>query len=78
MANTPMDWSTGAAGRNAPQPGRTPQSCHWGDPTLNTAFPVWLSAWDAPWSCTHPSHTGPLDTTETCGRCRDWRERQRS
>lgn len=78
MANSPMDRSTAAATRNASQPARTPQSCRWGDATLNTAYPHWLGAWDAPWTCTHPAHTGPLDTTETCGHCRDWGPRERS
>jgi hypothetical protein len=78
MANSPMDRSIGALGRTASPPVRTPQSCRWGDATLYTTFPVWLSAWDAPWTCTHPAHTGPLDTTETCGYCRDWRPHERS
>jgi hypothetical protein len=78
MANSPMDRSIGAAGRNASQAVRTPQSCRWGDATLYTAFPQWLTAWDAPWTCTHPAHPGPLDSTETCGSCRDWRPRERS
>ena len=65
MANTPMDRSTGAGSRHAPQPVRTPQSCRWGAPTLYTAFPEWLSAWDAPWTCRHSAHPGPLETVET-------------
>jgi hypothetical protein len=78
MAKTPMDWSTGAPLRNASAPRLTPQACRWGESTLNTTFPEWLSAWDAPWSCRHPAHTGPLETIETCATCPDWRPREPS
>jgi hypothetical protein len=74
MADVPMDRSTGAASH----PVRTPQSCRWGDSTLYTAYPEWLSAWDAPWSCRFPTHTGPLETADTCSTCPDWRPRERS
>ena len=68
---------TGAADnlRNPSPPGRAPQSCHWGEPTLFLAHPFWLSAWDAPWSCSCPAHTGPLELTDTCTRCPDWKAR---
>ena len=79
MAETPMDPSTGAAASptNASGPRRTPQACRWGDSTLYMAFPEWLSAWDSPWSCRHPAHSGPLETVETCTVCPDWRPRER-
>lgn len=74
MAELRMDAVTGPADtlRSAPTPGRTPQSCRWGAPTLYLAFPDWLSAWDSPWSCRHPSHQGPLETVDTCTTCPDW------
>jgi len=78
MADRPMDRSIGAANRNAANYVRTPQACRWGDSTLYTAFPEWLSAWDAPWSCRHPAHEGPLETVETCTKCPDWRPRDHS
>lgn len=74
MADTPVDPSTGAASNpgSASGPGRAPQACRWGYSTLYMAFPEWLSAWDAPWSCRHPAHPGPLETVETCTACPDW------
>ena len=79
MDRLPMDAMTGAAAdpSNASEPRlrRTPQSCHWGETTLFLAYPVWLSAWDSPWSCTHRAHTGPLDFPETCTACPDWKRR---
>ena len=72
-----MDTLTGASGtlRNPSPPGPSPQACHWGETTLFLAYPVWLSAWDFPWSCSHPAHTGPLEATDTCTRCLDWTPR---
>ena len=80
MDRLPMDVMTGAADTlsNAVRPRRTPQSCHWGRTTLFLAYPEWLSAWDSPWSCSHPSHEGPLETTESCASCPDWTRRERS
>lgn len=68
----PMDRSIGAAA-NACGPRRTPQACRWGDSTLDQPFPAWLSAWDSPWTCCHPAHSGPLETVDTCATCRDWK-----
>jgi len=77
MEETPMDATTGAADTpgQAPRPRRNPQSCRWGESTLYQTFPEWLSAWDSPWSCRHPVHTGPLETVDTCTACRDFRPR---
>lgn len=69
----PMDRSIGAAASPASGSKRTPQSCRWGDATLYQAYPEWLSAWDDPWTCCHPAHSGPLETVETCSTCPDWR-----
>lgn len=72
-----MDTLTGAEDllNNASRPRRTPQSCRWGQPTLFLAYPQWLSAWDLPWSCSHPAHAGPLEATDTCATCPDWTPR---
>ena len=79
MAKTPMDWSTGVPfGNNPPITRHGPQDCRWGDSTLYTAYPEWLSAWDAPWTCRHAAHAGPLETAETCATCPDWRPRDSS
>jgi hypothetical protein len=72
MAETPMDSTIGAAANLAPGPKRTPQTCRWGDLTLFQPFPEWLSAWDSPWMCHHPAHSGPLETVDTCAPCPDW------
>jgi hypothetical protein len=69
----PMDRSIGAAANLASGSKRTPQACRWGDATLYQPFPEWLSAWDAPWTCCHPAHSGPLETVDTCTTCPDWR-----
>lgn len=78
MAQTPMDRSTGASLRNASTPRQAPQACRWGDATLYTTFPEWLNAWEAPWTCRHPAHAGPLETVETCAVCSDWQPREPS
>ena len=72
----PMDRSIGAAANPAPVAKRTPQACRWGDATLDRPFPEWLSAWDDPWTCRHPAHSGPLETVDTCLTCPDWRPAQ--
>ena len=80
MDKFPMDATTGAAEtlRNAVGVRRAPQSCRWGETTLFLAYPDWLSAWDSPWSCSHPSHKGPLETAESCATCPDWTRGERS
>jgi hypothetical protein len=72
-----MDALTGAAETlsTPSRPRRTPQSCRWGQTTLFLAYPAWLYAWDAPWSCGHQAHPGPLEVTDTCAICPDWRPR---
>jgi hypothetical protein len=70
-----MDVFTGAGSRPHTPPRRTPQSCRWGESTLFLAYPEYLSAWDSPWSCGHPSHTRTLDATEMCDTCPEWAPR---
>jgi hypothetical protein len=69
-----MDDLTGAAAafRKLSPPKHTPQSCHWGQPTLFLAFPEWLGAWDVPWTCCHPARSGPLETIAVCTTCPLW------
>lgn len=75
-----MDVSTGAADlpNKSRVPLRVPQCCHWGESTLFLTYPEWLSAWDCPWTCTHPAHPGPLETVDTCATCPDFRPPPRS
>jgi hypothetical protein len=78
MAETPMERSIGAAANLASGPTKqTPQGCRWGDSTLYQPFPEWLSAWDAPWTCRHPAHCGPLETVDICTACPDWKSAER-
>jgi hypothetical protein len=75
MDRKPMDSLTGAAGTTSSHASSLtngPQSCRWGQPTLFLDYPVWLYAWDSPWTCGHPAHPGPLETAETCASCRHW------
>ena len=69
----PMDRSIGAAANLTSSPRQTPHTCFWGDSTLYQPLPEWLNAWDAPWTCRHSAHPGPLDTIDTCTTCPDWR-----
>ena len=80
MDKFPMETTAGASNTlsNAVGPRRTPQSCACGQTTLFLAYPEWLSAWDSPWSCSHPAHTGPLETVESCTTCPEWTQRERS
>jgi hypothetical protein len=71
----PMDRSIAASRASGLKP--APHACRWGDATLYQQFPEWVHAWDAPWTCRHPAHSGPLETTDTCAACRDWRPRER-
>ena len=73
----PMDRTIGAA-TNLNSPKQTPQACCWGDSTLYQPLPEWLNAWDAPWTCRHPGHPGPLETIDTCLNCSDWRSAKTS
>ena len=75
MADSPMDRSITAT-NVASGPRHTPQACRWGAPTLTLRFPEWVSAWDAPWTCRHPAHSGPLETAETCATCPEWNSRR--
>jgi hypothetical protein len=74
MASTHMDPSVGATSsfEHASDTRRTAHACRWSYSTLYLSFPDWLDAWDTPWSCRHPAHTGPLETVETCATCPHW------
>jgi hypothetical protein len=49
-------------------------SCKWGVPTLFLAKPVWLEAWDTPWSCVRVKPR-PLESTDECAQCPNWTPR---
>lgn len=47
-------------------------SCRWAIQTLFLRSPLWLQAWDCPWSCLRDSEPRPLETTEECVSCARW------
>ncbi len=47
-------------------------TCRWATPTLFMSRPLWLTAWDAPWTCTYRETPNPLDTTDPCATCVNW------
>jgi hypothetical protein len=44
-------------------------TCRWAVPTLFFAPPIWLYAWDAPWTCIRGGEPRVLGSTDQCGRC---------
>lgn len=50
-------------------------TCRWAMPTLFLPAPVWLSAGEAPWTCTRTAYARALETTEVCVDCPHWRPR---
>ena len=50
-------------------------TCRWARPTLFLSLPLWLDAWDAPWTCTRDGTARPLESTESCATCSGWESR---
>jgi hypothetical protein len=50
-------------------------NCRWGTPTLFLSGPLWLEAWDAPWTCVRDVTPCLIDTTEACATCARWEPR---
>jgi hypothetical protein len=50
-------------------------SCRWATPTLFLNAPVWLYAWDCPWTCVRAHGPRLLTTTEICAACPRWEPR---
>jgi hypothetical protein len=50
-------------------------TCRWATPTLFLNRPLWLEAWDAPWTCIYRDPPDPLETTNTCATCLNWEPR---
>jgi hypothetical protein len=54
---------------------RRAATCRWAVPTLFLREPLWLAAWDSPWTCVRdPERPRPLVTTEECASCPHWEE----
>jgi hypothetical protein len=43
--------------------------------TLDLPHPVWLDSEDKPWCCTRTEPARPLETTDICRSCSNWRLR---
>ena len=56
-------------------PTHTAQRCRWAIPTLDLPLPLWLEAWDAPWSCRRDGVPRTLESTRECLRCPRWEAR---
>jgi hypothetical protein len=50
-------------------------NCGWATPTLALPEPLWLDAWDAPWSCVREPAPRVLRTTTACAVCAHWEAR---
>lgn len=51
---------------------RNATTCRWATPTLFQPDPMWLGAWDRPWTCVRDPQPCPLGTTDECGSCSWW------
>jgi hypothetical protein len=47
-------------------------TCRLAVPTLFLAPPIWLCAWDAPWTCLRHGAARVLASTEECCNCPWW------
>jgi hypothetical protein len=51
---------------------RTAANCKWARPTMSMPAPIWLEAWDSPWTCVRDERPRPLPDTEICSDCPRW------
>ncbi len=61
-----MDPKTPTAGYHAAV------TCRWAVPTLYLERPLWIAAWDTPWTCTYREDPAAIETTDRCADCRAW------
>jgi hypothetical protein len=54
---------------------RNAANCRWAVSTLSLNQPLWLEAWNSPWSCVRQVQTRALHTTDECGVCPHWQPR---
>ena len=47
-------------------------TCRWAVPTLFFAPPLWMYAWDAPWTCVRDGDSRVLGSTHGCATCPGW------
>jgi hypothetical protein len=53
----------------------TVQNCRWAQPTLFLPLPLWLEAWETPWSCRRREPTRLVESATECAMCRSWEPR---
>jgi hypothetical protein len=46
--------------------------CRWACPTLYLPPPIWMYAWDAPWTCLRSPFPRVLGASEDCLKCPRW------
>ncbi len=51
---------------------QTASTCKWARPTMSMPRPIWLEAWDRPWTCVREGAPHTLETTEPCDDCPNW------
>lgn len=47
-------------------------TCRWAIATIDLPHPLWIDAWNAPWTCTRDGSARELDTTDECTDCPRW------
>ena len=47
-------------------------TCRWAVPTLFLPPPIWMGAWDTPWTCLRNARPRMLETTDVCASCPRW------
>jgi hypothetical protein len=54
------------------EPKRTAANCKWARPTISLPSPIWLEAWNSPWTCVRDEKPRPLEDTTVCSDCPRW------
>ena len=54
---------------------QTASNCRWATPTLFLPAPIWLRAWQAPWTCQRETEPRTLESTVECAECPRWEPR---
>jgi hypothetical protein len=57
---------------------RNVQQCRYAEATLFLAAPMWLDAWQFPWSCRSTGTSKPIADTRVCSECDRWVPRERA
>ena len=52
------------------------RQCRWAEQTLHLGAPLWLDAWEYPWSCRSAGTYRPIADTRLCLECHRWVSRE--